>query len=212
MTPGPQPLSKLKRQLERSARHIPIGGLRQSRRIEGQLSGGRESRCFGQVLVLIEQGLGAEQFDLRGVLRPVVLFQKDAERGPFKFRCIPFGPVGTGAAITFEIEKYVNDAIKAARDAAGDAPVGSQGVIDKVLRVGSGTLVLILHAGTPPRLEDDARATLERHRTTAVILIDLTRGAWTTGLPATAKRPMTPPSPPSPPSPGATKMKTELRR
>ena len=208
MTPGPQPLSKLKRQLERVARHIPIGGLRQSRRIEGQLSDGRESRCFGEVLLLIEQGLGAEQFDLRGALRPLVLFQKDAERGPFKFRCIPFGPAGTGAAITIEIGQYINDAIKAARDAAGEAPVGSQGVIDKVLRVGSGTLVLILHAGTPPKPEADARATLERHRTTAVISIDLTRGEWTAGLPAAAEPPSTPPSPPSPPSPGGTMMKT----
>lgn len=93
-----RPVSDLSRYLKRKAPTIDVSGMRQSRRIEGQFSGQRESRSFREVHFWVHSEIDPAAPCVRGVCKDIARFQRNEERGDYGVHYHLWGAPGSASA------------------------------------------------------------------------------------------------------------------
>lgn len=172
----------LARHLQRVAPNIEVGGLSQSRRIEGQFTSRSDTRGFKRISIMGQEGTGAFSDTVLQVLNAVSRFHRGQRRGTCPVFIRIFGPGGLSEPRVHKLRDIgIKHVVEDICDRAGTSIPDSASVLDDLGVVRRDDLLLLLH--TNRRIDVAAKASeqLKRTRGNRVLWISLDDANMTSG-------------------------------
>lgn len=171
-------LRELKRKIQSNAPYMDRGGYKQSRRIRGHIELDREIRCYDQVFLYIQKGLGWAADDLKQVIEMIYSIQNREWDIKFPLYLAVFGNTGlTAAEKPFKNYSFKSDVIRTIEQLVGNEKVPSTIILNQLdlnintpVKINRNDLVLIvLDSIERLSFSFDAKNTLLKNNHTYVI-------------------------------------------
>jgi len=177
-----RPLRGLGRHLLRAAPCLATTGLRQSRRLEGQLCRDVERRCFSDVILALPAGAEAHKVHLGSITKAITCFQRDQQRGRYAFKLALFGH-----DTTHEEERILDD-----RTSGGSLRMwilkhlettddGQPPTLKRLPKFSRQALIIIAHANGVGSLSPEVSTRLSKHPKRQLVWLDLDEGTFRIG-------------------------------
>jgi hypothetical protein len=176
---SPKTLRQLRRFLNLWAPSLSASQLRQSRRLEGQLTRGGEIRAYSEVLIAAGTGCHAFPGELRVIAKAITALQVDERRGTYTVRLRPFDAtaetvstqLGDTSSPTM-LRRFVLDRL---------SDIAKPERLDNLPKVDGAALIVLLsargHDGISPEVKDQ----LAKHPKKQVVWCILEHDAFTWG-------------------------------
>ena len=177
-----RPLSMLRRYLHRAAPSVSSSGLRQSRRLEGQLSGDVERKHFTEVVLAVPCAAGEYAPELRVLCSAITKSQWDAESGKYPLRLVVGGtPPRAPHKIELDSRSTGSSLLRRLVQRIGDNPDAGGAVIDKLPKFRRDALVVIVRAREDLQLAQGVLDRIALHPRRQVVWVDLADGSFGVG-------------------------------
>ena len=170
----------IKKTIQSKAPYMDDGGLKQSRRISGHIESNREIRCYGQVFLYIQKGLGVAKDDLKKIIKTIYAIQGREGERKFHLYLASFGGTDlTTPARPYNIFSYKSGIINTVEELVGYEKSASSMFLNtldlnikKPTKISRKDLVLII-ADSRKKLyiSNDVKTQLLKHKHTYVLLV-----------------------------------------
>ena len=177
-----RPLRGLGRHLLRAAPRHETTGLRQSRRLEGQLCRDVERRCFSEVILALPTGTAAHEVHLGSVTKTITRFQRDQQRGRYPFKLALFGHDATREEERVLDERTSggslrNWILKHLETTDDEQPP----TLTRLPKHSRQALIIIAHANDSGSLSPEVSTRLNKHPKRQLVWLDLDEGTFRIG-------------------------------